>query len=41
MLPVQDIGEAIKELCAATGEFGMVGAMLPAISRGPLFGSDA
>ncbi|HUY18899.1 MAG TPA: amidohydrolase family protein [Candidatus Binataceae bacterium] len=37
LLPLQDVGEAIKELRRATGELGASGAMLPAVGlRKPL-----
>ena len=34
LLPIQDIGEAVKELRRAVNELGMVGAVLPAVAPG-------
>ena len=34
LLPVQDIDEAVKELCRCVDDLGMVGAVLPAVAIG-------
>ncbi len=41
LLPVQDIGEAVKELRRCVNELGMVGAVLPAVAVGGALFSGA
>jgi predicted TIM-barrel fold metal-dependent hydrolase len=38
LLPLQDLGVAVDELKRAVGEYGVVGAMLPALGKHPPFG---
>ena len=38
LLPMQDLGEAVKELRRTVTEYGVVGAMLPALGKHPPFG---